>query len=75
MIASHVRESMVKMMSALQRSGGDGDQQGRFDEMVEGANWSKASEGHQLPMNPATCTFWCAIALGALVKGRPIESV
>ncbi|CAM9899503.1 unnamed protein product [Ectocarpus fasciculatus] len=72
---SHVRESMVKMMSALQRSGGDGDQQGRFDEMVQGANWSKASEGHQLPMNPSTCTFWCAIALGALVKGRPIESV
>ena len=29
----------------------------------------------ELPMDPSTCVFWCAVALGALVKGRPIESV
>ena len=31
--------------------------------------------GKQLPMDPSTCIFWCAVALGALVKGNPIESV
>ena len=29
----------------------------------------------QVPVGPSTCVFWCAVALGALVKGRPIESV
>ncbi|CAM9640330.1 unnamed protein product [Laminaria digitata] len=29
----------------------------------------------QLPADPSICVFWCAVALGALVKGRPIESV
>lgn len=26
-------------------------------------------------MEPSTCTFWCAIALGALAKGSPNQSV
>ncbi|CAB1108560.1 unnamed protein product [Ectocarpus sp. CCAP 1310/34] len=68
---------MVKVMTILQPSavGGDFGDQGRFDAMAQGADWSsKVSEGHQIPMNPSSCTFWCAIALGALVKGRPIES-
>lgn len=26
-------------------------------------------------MNPSTCMFWCAVALGSLVKGSPVESV
>lgn len=25
--------------------------------------------------SPSMCTFWCAVALGALIKGVPIESV
>ncbi|CAM9879849.1 unnamed protein product [Ectocarpus sp. 13 AM-2016] len=29
----------------------------------------------QLPMDPSTCIFWCTVALGALVKGSPLESV
>ncbi|CAN0488545.1 unnamed protein product, partial [Ectocarpus sp. 8 AP-2014] len=74
---SGIRESMVKMMTTLQPSavGGDCGEQGRFDAIARGADWSKVSEGHQIPMNPSSCTFWCAIALGALVKGHPIESV
>ncbi|CAM9184713.1 unnamed protein product [Ectocarpus fasciculatus] len=31
--------------------------------------------GTQLPMDPSTCIFWCAVALGALVKGSPLEAV
>ncbi|CAM9157382.1 unnamed protein product [Hapterophycus canaliculatus] len=27
------------------------------------------------PADPSACTFWCAVAMGALAKGRPIESV
>lgn len=76
-IVSEIRESMVKMMTTLRRSavGGDFGEQRRFDAIVRGADWSKVLEGHQIPMNPSRCTFWCAIALGALVKGHPIESV
>ncbi|CAM9742178.1 unnamed protein product [Ectocarpus sp. 6 AP-2014] len=25
-------------------------------------------------MDPSACTFWCAVVLGALVNGSPIES-
>lgn len=31
--------------------------------------------GYELPTDPSTCVFWCAVALGSLVKGSPIESV
>ncbi|CAM9497763.1 unnamed protein product, partial [Ectocarpus sp. 13 AM-2016] len=76
---SHIRETMVNIMvsPAIQQSfvGGDFGAEGPFDSIAGGAEWSKASGGHQLPMNPSTCTFWCAIALGALAKGTPLESV
>ena len=26
-------------------------------------------------MDPSTCMFWCAVALGALVRGSPFQSV
>ncbi|CAM9752876.1 unnamed protein product [Ectocarpus fasciculatus] len=77
---SHIREMMVKIMTApssLQQSavGADCDDESSFDAIARGADWSQASERNQLPMDPSTCTFWCAIALGALAKGSPIESV
>ena len=25
--------------------------------------------------DPSACTFWCAVALGAVMKGSPVESV
>ncbi|CAM9113851.1 unnamed protein product [Ectocarpus sp. 8 AP-2014] len=77
---SHIRETMVKIMtspSSLQQSvvGNDCDGGGHLDAIARGAEWIKASERNQLPRDPSTCTFWCAIALGALAKGSPIESV
>lgn len=32
-------------------------------------------EEGQRSADPSTCVFWCAVAIGSLVKGRPIESV
>ncbi|CAN0200762.1 unnamed protein product [Ectocarpus sp. 8 AP-2014] len=77
---SYIREAMVKIMtpraSLLQLTvGADCGDEGPFDAVESGADWIKASERNQLPMDPSTCTFWCAIALGALAKGSPIESV
>ncbi|CAM9578735.1 unnamed protein product, partial [Ectocarpus sp. 4 AP-2014] len=78
---SHIRETMVKIMTSpasLQQSangGADCDAERRLDVIARGAEWFKVSERNQLPMDPSTCTFWCAIALGALAKGSPIESL
>ncbi|CAM9646751.1 unnamed protein product, partial [Ectocarpus sp. 8 AP-2014] len=56
--------------------GDDGDEGERYFEAVAPAgDLSKISAGKQLAMDPSACTFWCAVALGALVKGSPIESV
>ncbi|CAN0434239.1 unnamed protein product, partial [Ectocarpus sp. 13 AM-2016] len=71
---------MVKIMTSpasLQQSasGADCDGGSFVDAIAPGANWNKTSERHQLPMGPSTCTFWCAIALGALAEGSPIESL
>jgi len=27
------------------------------------------------PADPSACTFWCAVAMGAILKGSPVESV
>ncbi|CAM9689429.1 unnamed protein product [Ectocarpus sp. 6 AP-2014] len=73
---SHIRETMVKIMtppSSLQQSAVGADERS-VDTNAPGANWIKASERNQPFMDPSTCTFWCAIALGALAKGSPIES-
>ncbi|CAN0364964.1 unnamed protein product [Ectocarpus sp. 6 AP-2014] len=77
---SHIRETMVKVMTSpaplpQSASGADCDAEGHLDAIARGAEWIKASERNQLPMDPSTCTFWCAIALGALAKGSPIDTV
>ncbi|CAN0090205.1 unnamed protein product [Ectocarpus sp. 4 AP-2014] len=74
---SHIRETMVKIMTSpasLQQSA-VGGACGEVGSMVRAPCGNKASEEPQLPMDPSTCTFWCAIALGALAKGCPVESV
>ncbi|CAB1099293.1 unnamed protein product [Ectocarpus sp. CCAP 1310/34] len=43
--------------------------------VAPGGDLVKTSAGNQFPMDPSACTLWCAVALGALIKGRPIESV
>ncbi|CAM9615713.1 unnamed protein product [Ectocarpus fasciculatus] len=76
---SHIRETMVNIMvsPAVQQPlvGGDIGAEVLCDAIPRGVELSLASDRHQLPMNPSTCTFWCAIALGALAKGSPFESV
>ncbi|CBN75491.1 expressed unknown protein [Ectocarpus siliculosus] len=78
---SHIRETMVKIMlppaSSQQPVLGDNCDEGEryFEAVAPGGDLSKISAGNQLAMDPSACTFWCAVALGALVKGSPIESV
>ncbi|CAM9555961.1 unnamed protein product [Ectocarpus fasciculatus] len=78
---SHIRETMVKIMLPPASSrqsvfGDDCDEGGHYFEAAAlGGDLSKASAGNQLPMDPSACTFWCAVALGALAKGSPFESV
>ncbi|CAN0231400.1 unnamed protein product, partial [Scytosiphon promiscuus] len=36
---------------------------------------TNVSRRNPLAKAPSVCTFWCAVALGALAKGSPIESV
>lgn len=40
-----------------------------------GEGFGHTHRGGGLRMDPSTCVFWSAVALGALVKGSPIESV
>ncbi|CAM9742317.1 unnamed protein product [Ectocarpus sp. 6 AP-2014] len=78
---SQIRETMVTIMlprASSQQSvfGDDCDEGGHYFEAVApGGDLSKTLARNQLPMDPSACTFWCAVALGALVKGSPIESV
>ena len=43
--------------------------------VVDGFDLGQALAGGDLPVDPSTCTFWCAVAIGALVKGRDAKSV
>ncbi|CAM9743441.1 unnamed protein product [Ectocarpus sp. 6 AP-2014] len=78
---SHIRETMVKIMlpptSSKQSVSGDDCGEGGhyFEAVARGGDLSETSAGNRLPMDPSACTFWCAVALGALAKGSPIESV
>ncbi|CAM9385332.1 unnamed protein product [Ectocarpus sp. 8 AP-2014] len=78
---SRIRETMVTIMlppaSSQQSVFGDDCGEGGhyFEAVLAGGDLSKTSARNQLPMDPSACTFWCAVALGALVKGSPIESV
>ncbi|CAM9443720.1 unnamed protein product [Ectocarpus sp. 12 AP-2014] len=74
---SHIRGEMVRMMTLSttpHRPGAshDSPEQGQF-----GAIFSEdgVTTGNQLSTGPSACTFWCAVGVGALVKGSPVESV
>jgi len=47
----------------------------RLDAIAGGVDLCSASDGRRLPMDPSSCIFWCAVAVGALVRGSPIETV
>ncbi|CAM9890279.1 unnamed protein product [Ectocarpus sp. 12 AP-2014] len=78
---SQIRETMVKIMlppASFQQPvlGDDCDEGGHYFEVVApGGDLGTSSARNQLAMGPSACTFWCAVALGALAKGNPIESV
>ncbi|CBN75404.1 hypothetical protein Esi_0093_0025 [Ectocarpus siliculosus] len=60
---STIREVMVQILTTpatLQRPpvAGGCDEEAVFDAIARGADLIKASEGHQLPMNPRSCIFW-----------------
>ncbi|CAB1099292.1 unnamed protein product [Ectocarpus sp. CCAP 1310/34] len=72
---------MVKIMlppASFQQPalGDDCDEGGHYLKAVApGGDLGKAPARNQLAKDPSACTFWCAVALGALAKGNPIESV
>lgn len=71
---SDIRSTMVKMFAANSsasvrylNTGDCSSTEQRLDTIVPA--------GGRLPVDPSTCVFWSAVALGSLVKGRPLESV
>ena len=80
-LISHIRETMVDIMARRQiRRPSDvlhdcDEAAGAFDETAKRSDLSAGSREKQIPIEPPTCVFWCAVALGALVRGNPIESV
>lgn len=41
----------------------------------EEEGWGRTLFCRDVPDNPAKCMMWCAIALGALMRGSPVEFV
>ncbi|CAM9902765.1 unnamed protein product, partial [Laminaria digitata] len=69
---SNIRETMIKMFAgsvAVQES--DSEDYSTTDQHFDAI----MPADRQVSADPSTCVFWCAVALGALVKGQPIESV
>ena len=64
-VDSNIRETLVKMFASSD-SGVYSTRDQHFDTMIPASH---------LPVDPSTCVFWSAIALGSLVQGRPVESV
>lgn len=56
------------------RFGYDDDREEKLDARTTGGARNLHVDGG-LPIGSATCIFWCAVAIGALVQGRPVESV
>ncbi|CAN0168140.1 unnamed protein product [Scytosiphon promiscuus] len=78
---SQIREAMVKIMvPAVSRPelpyGTDfcGEEE-HFVELGAGGTHVNVPGTNLVPQDSSCCTFWCAVAVGALAKGSPIESV
>ena len=53
-----------------------GEEEGGVPREVRQWGWNQAlASSHYGAGDPSRCTFWCAIALGALVQGCSIEFV
>lgn len=51
------------------------DEEGQLGALEVGTTSSDVLRANHLLKDPSFCTFWCAVALGALAKGIPVESV
>ncbi|CAM9714073.1 unnamed protein product, partial [Ectocarpus fasciculatus] len=74
---SHVREEMVRMMASSSAQHQLGAYHDSPDQCQFGAVFTEdgITTGNQLSTGPSACIFWCAVGMGALVKGSPVESV
>lgn len=72
---------MVKIMTAPRpgRTPEEGDRShvgaDEVDALTPSDDSTRTTDDGHVPMDPSTCTFWCTVALGALVRGQPLESV
>ncbi|CBN75414.1 expressed unknown protein [Ectocarpus siliculosus] len=74
---SHIRGEMVRMMTLSTAPHRPDASYDSLDQGQFGAIFSEdgITTGNQLSAGPSACTFWCAVGVGALVKGSPVESV
>ena len=75
---SHIREAIVKMLARPafgQPSQVPDDRDDSHAAVLPEDSLNPSLRGHQLPKDLSTCVLWCAVGLGALVKGNPVESV
>ncbi|CBJ48517.1 expressed unknown protein [Ectocarpus siliculosus] len=76
---STVRNAMVEVMmrqcggQAYSGTGGSGMEGLAEDEEKGWSGGGALARRHTLPDHPAKCMMWCAIALGALMRGIPVE--
>lgn len=75
---SQIREAIVNMLarpSIGQPSQEALDRHKSFHASTPKDSLNPSLRAHQLSKDANTCVFWSAVALGALVKGNPVESV
>ncbi|CAM9567655.1 unnamed protein product [Ectocarpus fasciculatus] len=75
---SHIRGEMVRMMAlptAPHRPGASHDSTEQCQFGATPTDDDGITTGNQHTAGPSACTFWCAVGVGALVKGSPVESV
>ncbi|CBJ48518.1 conserved unknown protein [Ectocarpus siliculosus] len=78
---STVRNAMVEVMmrqcggQAYSGTGGSGMEGLAEDEEKDWHGGGALARRHTLPDHPAKCMMWCAIALGALMRGISVEHV
>ncbi len=70
------QEQQEQRQPAIRQAPGKGNDPQYLDVIAAGGDIVEGIRGSSsLPADPSICTFWCAVAVGALVKGCPVESV
>lgn len=71
--SSNIRETLVEIMALP--AAAEQPSSSMLHWVGQGELPTIGTEDSELPTEPSTCIFWCAVALGALVQGNPVESV